>query len=107
MFKSEKLDGKLIVKPQGPITSTNANQFRDELREKVDAGEINIIIDLEAVDMIDSKGLSVFIICHQTLTGKGGSLTVVTDNEDLRGLFHVLRLDEHFTVTGSQCLANA
>lgn len=107
MFKTEKLNDKLIVKPQEPITSTNANQFRDELKQQMEAGEINLIIDLEEVDMIDSKGLSVFIICHQALTGRGGSLTVVTDNEDLRGLFHVLRLDEHFTVTGSECLVNA
>ena len=72
------------------------------MRELVDEGSLNLTIDLDGVDMIDSKGLAVFVVCHQTVSAKGGSLTVVTDNKDLLGLFHVMRLDQHFTVRGSE-----
>ncbi len=80
----------------------NANEFRQELQELVESGTINMTIDLAGVEMIDSKGLAVFVVCHQTLGPKGGSLTVITDDEGLRGLFRVMRLDQHFTVRGSE-----
>ena len=99
MFKAETQEDKLIIKPEGPITiGNNADGLREALSKYVEEGHINIVIDLENVDMIDSKGLAVFVVCHQAVSEKGGTLTVVTDNEDLRTLFHVLRLDKHFTV---------
>ncbi len=99
MVTVENQDGKFIVKPQGPITiNSNADEFRKELSKYVQEGHVDIIIDLDDVEMIDSKGLAVFVVCNQAVSEKGGSLTVVTNNEDLRNLFHVLRLDQHFTV---------
>lgn len=89
------------IYPEGKITAANADEFRQELCTLVNAGETNLTINLEKVDIIDSKGLAVFIVCHKTVSEKGGSLTVVTDNSDLRGLFHIMRLDEHFTICGS------
>ncbi len=94
----EKLKDTCLVKPEGKITAATADEFRGELNKLVEAGSIDITIDLANVDMLDSKGLSVFVMCHQTVSAKGGSLTVVTENADFRGLFHVMRLDEHFAV---------
>jgi len=90
------------VKPQGKITAANVNEFRQELLTLIESGSVNLVIDLAGVDMIDSKGLAVFIVCHKTVTAKGGSLTVVTDNNDFLCLFRVMRLDEHFIVRGSE-----
>lgn len=101
MLVTEKQTDSLIVKPQGKITAASVDEFRKELNALVEAGETNLTIDLAEVDMIDSKGLAVFIVCHQTLAKKGGNLTVICDNADIRGLFHVMRLDERFTVKES------
>jgi anti-sigma B factor antagonist len=102
MVSTGKTVETTIVKPQGKITAANVNEFRQELLTLIESGSVNLLIDLADVDMIDSKGLAVFIVCHKTVTAKGGSLTVVTDNNDLLGLFRVMRLDEHFTVRGSE-----
>lgn len=101
MFTTEQKDHMLTVIPEVDITSTTADDFRKQLKELVDAGHANLIIDLKKVKMIDSKGLAVFIVCHQVVSAKGGSLTVVTDNADFLGLFRVMRLDQHFTVTSN------
>lgn len=101
MLQTETQEDTLVVRPEGRITVTNADQFRQELHELIEAGNSNLTIDLANVDIIDSKGLDVFIVCYKALGEKGGALTVVTDNEDFRKLFHVMRLDEHFTVCGS------
>ncbi|MCH9022507.1 MAG: STAS domain-containing protein [Planctomycetes bacterium] len=104
MIQIQKTNETVIVTPQGQLDASCAEEFRQDLLELVQSGEHDITIDLKEVDIMDSKGLSVFIVCHKSLSEKGGKLTVVTDNEDFRGLFHVMRLDEQFTVCGSETL---
>ncbi len=101
MLTTEKNDQSVIIKPQGKITAANVDEFRQDLLDIVSAGDVNLIIDLAGVEMIDSKGLAIFVVCHKTVSEQGGSLTVVTDNQDLLGLFHLMRLDKHFKVIGS------
>ena len=104
MIHTQKINDTIMVSPQDQLDATCAEEFRQDLLELVQSGANDITINLKNVDILDSKGLSVFIVCHKTLTEKGGKLTVVTDNEDFRGLFHVMRLDEQFTVCGSEDL---
>jgi anti-sigma B factor antagonist len=101
MTQTEVKADQLIVRPEQDITATNVEALRAELQDLVAQGHTQLVIDLAGVGMIDSKGLAVFILCHKSVTAAGGSLTVVTDNADFRQLFHVMRMDEHFTVTSS------
>lgn len=87
-----------VARPTGSITATNADDFRQTLLGLVESGAVHITINLDQVDMIDSRGLSVFLACHKSLFDKGGKLTVVAANANLRQLFHVMRLDEYFAV---------
>ncbi len=101
MLTAEKKDNAMWVRPSGKITAAGVDEFRKELLELVEGGETELVIDLNDVDILDSKGIAVFIVCHKSLKEKGGDLSIVTDNEDFKGLFRVMRLDEHFTVRGS------
>ena len=86
------------IRPKGKITAVNAEEFRKSLQSSIEGGIQNLTIDLAEIEMIDSKGLAVFIMCHQSLASRGGSLTVITANDDMQQLFRVMRLDRHFTV---------
>ena len=97
MIQTEKSQDTLVVRPSGPITRVNAAQLQQRLKELIDAGATDLTIDLAAVDVIDLKGLSVFVKCHRSLGDRKGTLTVITDNEDLLNLFTMMQLD-HFTV---------
>ncbi len=101
MLATEVTNEALVIQPTVNLTATNAEDMRGELERVVSAEQGNVVIDLASVDMIDSKGLSVVLACYQTLSAQGRDLTVVTDNEDLQRLFHIMGLDEHFTVKGS------
>ncbi len=102
MSSTQTPAGNFVVKPEGKITAANADEFRKELLSVVENGHVDLTIDLSQVDMLDSKGLAVFIVCHKTVLEKKGSLTIVTDNRDFQDLFHVMRLDRHFTVKTSE-----
>lgn len=90
-----------MVRPQRDIVASYTEQFRRELQTLIDQGQRNLVIDLGAIEIIDSTGLALFMMCHNSLAGLGGKLTVITANPDLRHLFHVTRLDEHFTVAAA------
>ncbi|MCC7293290.1 MAG: STAS domain-containing protein [Phycisphaerales bacterium] len=87
-----------VVRPAGTITALNADEFRAALQEQLADGAKDLTIDLSDVDLIDSRGLAVFVVCHQTLLARGGTLTVLGADANLKGLFRVIRLDEHFRV---------
>ena len=64
------LKGRLVVGE--PIAS-----LRERIRELCDGGRINIILNLEGVDYIDSTGLGGLVISYTTLKKAGGALKVV------------------------------
>jgi len=68
------------------------------LQSALDQSSDELIIDLANVNMIDSKGLAVFVQCHKTISASGGRLRVVGASPDLKQLFHVMGLDGHFSV---------
>lgn len=91
-----------VIKPGRDIVISYVETFRRELLNVIEQGHLNLVIDLDGVSMIDSKGLAIFMLCYKTLSAKGGKLTVLTSDQDLRYLFKVMRMDEMFTV--AECL---
>ncbi len=94
-------NGTLIARPGRNIVASQLEAMRSELKGLIQEGCTRLVLDLEGVDMIDSKGLALFVQCHQALKERGGSLVVVTKNADFRFLFHAMRLDQHFSVVES------
>lgn len=90
-----------VVKPGRDIVVSYVETFRRELLSLIEQGHLNLVIDLNGVSMIDSKGLAIFMLCYKSLSAKGGKLTVLTSDQDLRYLFKVMRMDEMFTVAES------
>lgn len=98
MNTTAQQDRITIVKPTQSLVASQIETFRAELNGLVQQGAIHLAIDLAGVEMIDSKGLAVFMQCHKTVAARGGSLTVLTASPDYQFMFHAMRLDEHFSV---------
>jgi anti-sigma B factor antagonist len=64
------LGGRLIVGE--PVAS-----LREKIRELVDAGKVNVILNLETVDYIDSTGLGGLVISFTTVKKAGGALKIL------------------------------
>ena len=89
----------VVVRPDKDLVASNLEPFRQTLQDLVKQNKTQVAIDLAGVGTIDSKGLALFMQCHKSLTAVGGRLIVLTTNADFRHLFHVMRMDEYFTVT--------
>jgi anti-anti-sigma factor len=91
----------VVVRPDVDLVASNLEPFRQLLADLVRQGKVHLAIDLSKVGIIDSKGLAVFLMCHKSVNAAGGRLVVLTSDADFKHLFHVMRMDEHFTVTAS------
>lgn len=79
--------GVLIV--AGELDMSNAEAFRDRLRELTAGDGARVIVDLSGVQFMDSAGLGVLIGGLKQVRLTGGSLRVVGSNAQIVELFHV------------------
>jgi anti-sigma B factor antagonist len=64
------LKGRLVVGE--PVAS-----LREKIRQLAESGSVNVILNLEQVDYIDSTGLGSMVICYTTLQKAGGALKIL------------------------------
>ena len=64
------MKGRLVV-------GESVSSLREKVRELADAGAVNVILNLEHVDYIDSTGLGGLVISYTTLKKAGGALKIL------------------------------
>lgn len=94
-------DGWTIVTPVGEIDVAGAPNLRDRLTELIAGGSSQIIVDLEAVDFIDSTGLGVLVGALRRARTADGDVRMVCTNSRILKVFDITGLDEVFTIVGS------
>ena len=92
---------RAVVKPGADVVASLADELRASFRAALGEGATEITLDLAGVEMLDSVGLGLLIALHNSLTKKGGSLQVVNASSEVKQLFKVMRLDQHFKVTAA------
>ena len=99
-------DDTMFVKPfEGRLDSHVAAEFRSALEAQMEDG-VRLVLDLSAVDFVDSSCLGTIVVAHKQLHGKGG-LIVCSANDDVMRLFKLARLDRilHIALDRNEVLA--
>ncbi len=91
---------KATVHPAGDVVAASVPELRAVMREAVSTGARELTVDLSTVRMIDSCGIGVLIAAHNSLCKLGGHLVVVHASKDILALFKVMRIHQHFRVSG-------
>lgn len=100
MTEISREGSRAVVKPGADIVASNAKELREELKNLIDRGIRELVVDLGAIEMIDSVGLGLLIAVHNSLSRIDGTLTIVNVSKDLDELFKTMRLNRHFAVSG-------
>jgi len=90
---------RCVVVPEKDIVASSIAELRRQLQELLDSGCRELILDLQRVKIVDSRGLALFMLCQNSLSRIGGRLKLVTQDQDLLHLFRVMRLDQHITIS--------
>ena len=94
-------DETQIVAVVGEIDLFTAPEFKQRVSAPIDAGRERVVVDLTRTTFIDSSSLGVLIGAHRRLKRRGGSLTVVCDNEAILKTFRITGLDGVFALVSS------
>lgn len=94
-------DGRAIVAVGGEIDVYTAPKLRDQITELVSGGSYHIVIDLEAVEFLDSTGLGVLVGGLKKVRAHDGTLELVCSQDRLLKIFRITGLAKVFVISDS------
>lgn len=97
-IRESEREGIALLGLKGRLTVGEASTVREKVNELVAAGRINVILNLEHVDYIDSTGLGSMVICFTTLKKAGGAFKLVNPNKRNIELLLLTKLHTIFEV---------
>ena len=85
-----------MISVSGEIHVTTAPEFSTRLNDAIAAGTRGVVIDMSAVEFIDSTGLSVLLNALRRVTRAGGRMAIVCSNPTVLRLVEITHLDTTF-----------
>ena len=90
--------GHTIIEVGGEIDVYTAPKLRDKITELVADGVYDIIVDMEAVEFLDSTGLGVLVGGLKRVRAHEGSLRLVCNQERILKIFRITGLTKVFPI---------
>ena len=90
--------GTHVINVRGEIHVQTAPRFAQCLSEAIDKGNRAIVLDLSAVEFIDSTGLSVLLNGLRQVVAAQGRMAIVCANPTVLRLFEITSLDSTFDI---------
>lgn len=90
-----------VVAVAGEVDVATAPKLREQTIALVAQGHHRMVIDLEAVDFLDSTGLGVLVGVQRRVRAAGGELRVVCTTPHIVELFEITGLDRVFDIRAS------
>ena len=87
-----------VLAVRGEVDVYTAPRLREKLVELVSQGKHNIVVDLEAVDFLDSTGLGVLVGGLKRLRSHDGDLSLVCTQHRILKVFEITGLTKVFTI---------
>ena len=91
-------EGVVILSLKGRLTVGEASTVREQCNAVAAGGNVNVLLNLEHVEYIDSTGLGALVICFTSLKKAGGSLKLVNPNKRNVELLLLTKLHTIFEV---------
>ena len=96
-FEEVDSDTHVLLTPEGKFNLVAAPPLKARIDDLVDAGKTRLVIDLGAVDFIDSSGLGVLIGGLKVARQHGGDLRIATAGIQVLAVLKLTNLDRILT----------
>lgn len=83
----------VMLAPEGKFNLVAAPPIKARIDDLVAAGKSRIVVDLHAVDFIDSSGLGVLIGGLKSARQQGGDLRIAAAGDQVRAVLKLTNLD--------------
>jgi anti-sigma B factor antagonist len=91
-------DQHALVRLVGQLDLESAPQLSAELEELVEERVRHVVVDLSALEYMDSVGLSLVLAEHERVESLGGELIIFSPCSQVRSLFEEMGLHDRFNV---------
>jgi len=86
-------DGITVLDVHGRITIGEGSvEMRNKLRELLQAGKKDILLNLGDVSYVDSSGIGELVSCYTTVTNQGGRLKLLHLTKKVQELLAITKL---------------
>jgi anti-sigma B factor antagonist len=97
------LEGSVgLIELSGELDISTAPKFKEELEALISDGFTNVVVDLSAVEFIDSSALGVLVGAVRRLHPHNGRMVVVAHSHAVTRPLTLTGLDRVFTVTATR-----
>ncbi|MEV4507977.1 STAS domain-containing protein [Dactylosporangium sp. NPDC049525] len=86
--------GLVRLEAVGDLDLDTAPKLLTEVVKQLDAGMTELVIDLTALEFIDSSGLGTLVGCWRRIRDAGATLTVANPNDDVSMTLAITGLDQ-------------
>lgn len=83
----------VVLAPEGKFNLVAAPPLKARIDDLVAAGKAHLVVDLHAVDFIDSSGLGALIGGLKSARQQGGDLRIAEAGEQVRAVLKLTNLD--------------
>ena len=94
--KTEQSGATCMISLTGEVDVYTSPRLKKELIDRIDAGCLDIVVELDALGFIDSSGLGVLVSGLRHAKEHGGTLRLVCTNESILKIFRITGLDKVF-----------
>ena len=91
-----------LVEVEGQLIVGNRQELKQQVLDRLEAGDRRFVIDFANTGYIDSSGLGVLVSLSKKIREQGGELRLSSLNEDLRTLFELTKLDTLFRIADTK-----
>ena len=102
MFPYARHGGVMVIDAGRELSLRSCDDFKQVVRDKVNEGERQFVIDFAGTEFIDSAGLGALISVSKLVNSREGSIRLMRLNDEMKRLFELTKLDTLFDVVGSQ-----
>jgi anti-sigma B factor antagonist len=96
-----EVNGSTVLTVRGEVDVYTAPRLRERLVELAGSGKYNVVVDLEAVDFLDSTGLGVLVGGLKRLRSHDGDLVLVSTQRRILKVFEITGLTKVFSIYDS------
>lgn len=100
-LSTREVGGRTVIAVGGEIDVYTAPKLRDTITELVAAGTYHLVVDMEAVEFLDSTGLGVLVGGLKKVRAHDGSLELVCNADRLLKIFKITGLAKVFVIHAS------
>jgi anti-sigma B factor antagonist len=99
---TEDVESFSLIILSGEVDVYSAPKLRETIKDLVEQGKNNIVVDLGKVDFLDSTGLGVLVGGLKRVKQQDGELGLICNQEKILRIFRITGLTKVFPIYESQ-----